>query len=70
MLAPVRLFSPHSLHFFVRLCHRKVLNIRACFFLLGQDNPSNLCIVGDVPNILEGKLSDHGGPYAGITMGC
>lgn len=36
----------------------------------GQDNPSNLCIVGDVENIFEGHLGDHDGPYAGITMGC
>jgi hypothetical protein len=36
----------------------------------GQDNPSTLCIVGDVPTILDGKLSDHDGPYNGITMGC
>ncbi|KAF8470270.1 lipase [Russula ochroleuca] len=36
----------------------------------GQDNPSDLCIVGDVENIFEGNLKDHDGPYAGITMGC
>ena len=36
----------------------------------GQDNPSNLCIVGDVPNIFEGDESNHVGPYNGITMGC
>lgn len=37
----------------------------------GQDNPSDLCIVGDVENIFEGHLErDHDGPYAGITMGC
>ncbi|KAN0121614.1 Alpha/Beta hydrolase fold [Russula decolorans] len=36
----------------------------------GQDNPSDSCIVGDVKNIFEGDLRDHGGPYAGITMGC
>ncbi|KAN0132756.1 lipase [Lactarius tabidus] len=36
----------------------------------GQDNPSNLCIVGDVPNIFDGKTGDHRGPYNGITMGC
>ncbi|KAH9970959.1 Alpha/Beta hydrolase protein [Lactifluus volemus] len=36
----------------------------------GQDNPSNLCIVGDVPNVFVGKVSDHAGPYAGITIGC
>jgi hypothetical protein len=36
----------------------------------GQDNPSTECIVGDVPNIFDGDLSDHDGPYNGITMGC
>ncbi|KAF7978371.1 hypothetical protein HWV62_743 [Athelia sp. TMB] len=36
----------------------------------GQDNPSTLCIVGDVPNIFEGNVSDHDGPYNGVTMGC
>jgi hypothetical protein len=35
----------------------------------GQDNPSRLCIVGDVGNIFEGNLTHHDGPYAGITMG-
>ena len=38
--------------------------------ILGQDNPSTGCIVGDVPNIFEGDLSDHDGPYNGVTMGC
>jgi predicted lipase len=36
----------------------------------GQDNPSNQCSTGDVPNILEGNLNDHDGPYNGIIMGC
>jgi len=36
----------------------------------GQDNPSTLCIVGDVPNIFESDESDHDGPYNGVTMGC
>lgn len=39
-------------------------------WLIGQDNPSDLCIVGDVPNIFEGDESDHDGPYDGVTMGC
>ena len=34
----------------------------------GQDNPSTQCIVGDVPNIFEGNLHDHDGPYNGIEM--
>ncbi|KAI5123195.1 hypothetical protein M0805_003962 [Coniferiporia weirii] len=36
----------------------------------GQDNESDLCIVGDVPNIFESDLSDHDGPYDGVEMGC
>lgn len=36
----------------------------------GQDNPSTLCIVGDVPNDFDGDESDHDGPYDGVTMGC
>jgi hypothetical protein len=36
----------------------------------GQDNPSTECSTGDVPNIFEGNLSDHDGPYDGVTMGC
>ena len=39
---------------------------------IGQDNPSKECSVGDVPNIFDGHLNDHFGPYNGvnITMGC
>ncbi|KAG9313247.1 Alpha/Beta hydrolase protein [Chiua virens] len=36
----------------------------------GQDNPSTQCIVGDVPEIWDGDLDDHDGPYNGVTMGC
>lgn len=36
---------------------------------VGQDNTSTECIVGDVPNIFDGDLSNHDGPYNGITMG-
>ncbi|KAF8260710.1 lipase [Lactarius quietus] len=36
----------------------------------GQDNPSTLCVVGDVPNVFDGNTSDHLGPYDdGISMG-
>jgi predicted lipase len=36
----------------------------------GQDNSSPLCIVGDEPNVLEGNILDHLGPYDdGIYMG-
>ncbi|KAF8623148.1 hypothetical protein AX17_007537 [Amanita inopinata Kibby_2008] len=36
----------------------------------GQDKPSTLCSVGDVPTILDSNTIDHGGPYNGIIMGC
>ena len=38
--------------------------------LIGQDNTSNECIVGDVPNIFVADLNDHDGPYNSVTMGC
>ncbi|TBU54205.1 hypothetical protein BD310DRAFT_951591 [Dichomitus squalens] len=34
------------------------------------DNTDDRCIVGDVPNTFLGNLTDHGGPYGGIEMGC
>lgn len=36
----------------------------------GQDNTSDLCIVGDVPTIFSADESNHDGPYDGIEMGC
>lgn len=36
----------------------------------GQDNTSDLCSTGDVPNIFESDESDHDGPYDGVEMGC
>jgi hypothetical protein len=36
----------------------------------GQDNPSTLCIVGDVPTIFDGNTGDHVGPYNGVIIGC
>ncbi|GJJ11323.1 hypothetical protein Clacol_005555 [Clathrus columnatus] len=36
----------------------------------GDDNDSDLCSTGDVPTIFEGDISDHDGPYNGVTMGC
>ncbi|TDL25796.1 lipase [Rickenella mellea] len=36
----------------------------------GQDNTSDLCTVGDVPNIFVSSLGDHTGPYDGVTIGC
>ncbi|TFY81186.1 hypothetical protein EWM64_g2822 [Hericium alpestre] len=35
----------------------------------GQDNTSDLCTVGDVPNIFDSDESDHDGPYDGVTLG-
>ena len=36
----------------------------------GHDNPSQLCSVGDVPNVILGNILDHLGPYDdGIFMG-
>jgi len=36
----------------------------------GQDNPSTKCIVGAVPGVIQGNVSNHDGPYDGIVMGC
>jgi hypothetical protein len=36
----------------------------------GQDNTSDLCIVGDSPNIISVDGSDHSGPYGTVEMGC
>ncbi|KAH9034621.1 alpha beta-hydrolase [Lactarius pseudohatsudake] len=36
----------------------------------GQDNPSTLCTIGDVPDVLHGSILNHLGPYDdGIFMG-
>jgi hypothetical protein len=36
----------------------------------GHDNPSRLCSVGDVSNVIQGNILDHLGPYDdGIFMG-
>ncbi|KAF9485578.1 lipase class 3 family protein [Pholiota conissans] len=37
---------------------------------LGDDNTDDRCSTGDVGNIFEGDVSDHDGPYDGVTMGC
>ncbi|KAI0027803.1 lipase [Vararia minispora EC-137] len=36
----------------------------------GDDNPSTLCIVGDVPTIFTSNPGDHDGPYNGVTISC
>lgn len=38
--------------------------------IIGQDNPSELCIVGAVDSIFGGDLDDHDGPYDGVILGC
>lgn len=40
------------------------------FLSTGQDNPSGLCIVGAVPEIWDGDMVDHDGPYDDVGMGC
>jgi hypothetical protein len=51
-------------------CQSLISSIAVTLYLPGQDNTSNECTVGDVPNIFVGSTSDHGGPYDGIEMGC
>jgi hypothetical protein len=29
-----------------------------------------LCTDGDVPDVFQGHLEDHSGPYDGVIMGC
>ncbi|KAK7461011.1 hypothetical protein VKT23_008938 [Stygiomarasmius scandens] len=36
----------------------------------GHDNTDSRCTTGDVGNIFEGSVSDHDGPYDGVTMTC
>ena len=36
----------------------------------GQENPSTRCVVGAVPDLFSGDISDHNGPYDGIMMQC
>ncbi|EKM50551.1 uncharacterized protein PHACADRAFT_200498 [Phanerochaete carnosa HHB-10118-sp] len=36
----------------------------------GQDNPSKLCIVGDVPMLFNSNESNHDGPYNGVKIHC
>ncbi|KAJ7355771.1 lipase [Mycena albidolilacea] len=36
----------------------------------GQENQSELCSVGDVPDILFGSIADHDGPYDGVEISC
>ena len=61
------------MHAQVRLYNRPAINYALTSLVSrvsGQDNPSDLCIVGDVPNIFESNESDHDGPYNGVEMGC
>ncbi|TFK48454.1 lipase [Heliocybe sulcata] len=36
----------------------------------GQDNTSDLCTVGDVPDLFVSDAGDHDGPYDGVEIGC
>ncbi|CAK5278174.1 unnamed protein product [Mycena citricolor] len=36
----------------------------------GVDNTSKLCTAGAVPTLLQGKTSDHAGPYNGVEIRC
>jgi len=36
----------------------------------GQDNTDARCSTGDAKNIFQADVSNHDGPYAGVTMGC
>ena len=38
-------------------------------YITGQDNPSEMCSVGDVPDIILGDVIDHIGPFDGVVMG-
>ena len=63
----------HGCHVQVRNCRSKDVSVLFDIVLLvdaGNDNTSKQCIVGDVPDILDGHKSDHDGPYDGVTMGC
>jgi len=40
------------------------------FYCPGQDNPDQGCIVAEVPNVNDGNVTDHDGPYDGVLIGC
>ncbi|TFK17672.1 lipase [Coprinopsis marcescibilis] len=37
---------------------------------VGNDSKDPRCATGDVRNILDGSIEDHGGPYDGVNIGC
>lgn len=37
--------------------------------IIGQDNTSKMCSVGDVPDVLYGNVTHHSGPFDGVVMG-
>ena len=63
---------PGALSFFLRLCMARSIGSSLTFAqpYSGQDNPSTLCIAGDLEDIFDANLADHIGPYAGINIGC
>ncbi|KAJ6474664.1 lipase [Mycena vitilis] len=36
----------------------------------GQENPSQLCSAGDVPDIFVGSIANHDGPYDAVVVSC
>ena len=58
-----------ELPWYVTPSHMRVFT-KPITMITGQDNPSDQCIVGDVPTIFNGDESDHDGPYNGVEMGC
>ena len=39
------------------------------FFSIGQDNTSKMCSVGAVPEIFDGNVTQHSGPFDNVIMG-
>ncbi|THH12072.1 hypothetical protein EW145_g246 [Phellinidium pouzarii] len=65
---PVPLLPGRSLGFYHPSGEVHIQNSNAWDACPGQDNSSDLCIVGDVPNIFESDTSDHLGPYDGVEI--
>ncbi|KAJ7614638.1 lipase, partial [Mycena polygramma] len=36
----------------------------------GQENPSEFCSAGDVPDIFAGSIANHDGPYDAVVVSC
>ncbi|RXW16322.1 hypothetical protein EST38_g9543 [Candolleomyces aberdarensis] len=46
-----------------------IINSNAWVSCPGQDNTNAQCTIGYVPNIAEGSILDHLGPFDGVSMG-